>query len=386
MWEAILEVLEIVKKDSIKPTCTGGAFGLIRKMESFDFVFIMHLMIEILSTTDTLSHALQRKDQDIVEAMHSIMSVKGNLQDMWDNGWEPLFKRVKSFCDKNEIEVPDMDKEVNARGTSARRRQKVTNMHFYHVEIFLAAIDAILTEMNHRFSEASSELLVCMASLNPRNSFSNFDVDKLVRLAEIYAEDFDVGHLAVLPSQLKAFHQRAKRNREFLGCTELSKVAEIMVKTTMNTSYPLVYRLVELTLILPVATASVERVFSAMALLKTDLRSKIGDEWLNDLMICYVEKEIFRSISSDKIIHRFEDMKKRRRLVPKDNLVVCLNLFEFHNFLTLLFARSLIYFVLCRLLLMGKKNNGCHCQHVSLCFGFMFFNGQNFIFVFCYFL
>jgi len=161
-----------------------------------------------------------------------------------------------------------------------------------------------------------------MASLNPRNSFSNFDVDKLVRLAEIYAEDFDVGHLAVLPSQLKAFHQRAKRNREFLGCTELSKVAEIMVKTTMNTSYPLVYRLFELTLILPVATASVERVFSAMTLLKTDLRSKIGDEWLNDLMICYVEKEIFRSISSDKIIHRFEDMKKRRRLVPKDNLVI----------------------------------------------------------------
>jgi len=39
-------------------------------------------------------------------------------------------------------------------------------------------------------------------------------------------------------------------------------------------------------------------------------------------MICYVEKEIFRSISSDKIIHRFEDMKKRRRLVPKDNLVI----------------------------------------------------------------
>jgi len=191
---------------------------------------------------------------------------------------------LRKPIDKYSFEIRDQVKRAYAlRGptqqpvgfTSARRSQKVTNMHFYHVEIFLAAI---LTEMNHRFSEASSELLVCMASLNPMNSFSNFDVDKLVRLAEIYAEDFDVGHLAVLPSQLKAFHQRAKRNREFLGCTELSKVAEIMVKTTMNTSYPLVYRLVELTLILTVATASVERVFSAMALLKTDLRSKIGDE------------------------------------------------------------------------------------------------------------
>jgi hypothetical protein len=208
MWEAILKVLEIVKKDSIKPTCNGGAFGLIGKMESFDFVFILHLMIELLGITDNLSRALQRKDQDKVEAMHLINGVKERLQDTRDNGWEPLFKRVKSFCDKNEIKVPNMDEEVNARGTYARRRQKVTNMHFYNVEIFLAAIDAILTEMNHRFSEVSSELLVCMAALNPRNSFSSFLVDKLVRLAEIYAEDFDVGHILVLPSELREFHFR----------------------------------------------------------------------------------------------------------------------------------------------------------------------------------
>ena len=276
-WEAILDVLEIVKKDSIKPTCNGGAYGLIGKMESFDFVFILHLMIELLSTTDSLSRALQRKDQDIVEAMHLIMGVKERLQDTRDNGWEPLFKRVKSFYDKNEIIVSNMDKEVNARGTSARRRKKVTNMHSYHVEIFLAAIDAILTEMNHRFCEVSLELLVGMAALNPRNSFSSFDVDKLVRLAEIYAEDFDVGHILLLPSELKEFHVHVRNNKEFLGCTELSKVAEIMVKTKMNTSYPLVYRLIELTLILPVATASVERVFSAMSLIKTDLRNKMGD-------------------------------------------------------------------------------------------------------------
>ena len=61
MWEAIIDVLEIVKKDSIKPTCNGGALGLIGKMESFDFVFILHLMIQLLSMTDILSQALQKK-------------------------------------------------------------------------------------------------------------------------------------------------------------------------------------------------------------------------------------------------------------------------------------------------------------------------------------
>ncbi|KAJ1298816.1 hypothetical protein BS78_01G482600 [Paspalum vaginatum] len=208
MWEAILEVLDIVKRDSIKPTCNGGAFGLIGKMESFDFVFILHFMIDLLSITNSLSQALQRKDQDIVEAMHLIMDVKEQLQDMRENGWDPIFKRAKLFCDKNEIKVPNMDKEVNARGTSARRKQK----------------------MNHRFGEVSSELLVCMASLNPRNSFSNFDVDKLVKLAEMYAEDYNIGELLLLPRQLKEFHSRVKRSSEFLGCSELPKVAEIMVK------------------------------------------------------------------------------------------------------------------------------------------------------------
>jgi len=166
MWEAIIDVLEIVKKDSIKPTCNGGALGLIGKMESFDFVFILHLMIELLSMTDILSRALQRKDQDIVEAMHLITDVKDGLQDMRNNGWEPLLRKVKTFYEKNEIEVPDMDKKINVSGTSRRRKQKVTNKHYYHVKIFLVAIDVILTELNHRFSEISSELLVCMACFN----------------------------------------------------------------------------------------------------------------------------------------------------------------------------------------------------------------------------
>ena len=163
-----------------------------------------------------------------------------------------------------------------------------------------------------------SELLVCMACFNPRKSFSNFDVDKLVRLAEIYSEDFDIGELTVLPTELKSFVNCARRTPDFLGCNELGKVTEIMVKTNMNTSYRLVYRLIELTLILPVATASVERIFSAMSIIKTDLRSKMGDEWLNDLMICYNEKEIFRKICNEKIKKRFEEMKNRRMLMPKN--------------------------------------------------------------------
>jgi hypothetical protein len=147
-----------------------------------------------------------------------------------------------------------------------------------------------------------------MTGFNPRNS-SNFDVDKLVRLAKIYAGDFDIGELTVLPNQLRQFVNRARRTPDFLGCTELGKVAEIIVKNNMHTSYKLVYGLIELTLILLVATASVERIFLAMSVIKTDLRNKMGNVWLNDLMICYNEKEIFRKIDNEKIKKRFQEIK-----------------------------------------------------------------------------
>ena len=49
-----------------------------------------------------------------------------------------------------------------------------------------------------------------------------------------------------------------------------------MKETMKDRVFPMVYRLVELTLLLPVATTSVERVFSAMKAVKTDLRNRIG--------------------------------------------------------------------------------------------------------------
>jgi hypothetical protein len=61
--------------------------------------------------------------------------------------------------------------------------------------------------------------------------------------------------------------------------------------------------------VLPVATASVERCFSAMKLVKTYLSNKIGDEQLSYRLICYVEKELFRKVSNDVVIRRFMNME-----------------------------------------------------------------------------
>ncbi|KAL0458689.1 UNVERIFIED_CONTAM: hypothetical protein Slati_0496100 [Sesamum latifolium] len=140
----------------------------------------------------------------------------------------------------------------------------------------------------------------------------------LIRLVEIYSDDFSSCDIGLLKNPLETYIFDMRRSSEFSDCCDLSSLAVKMVATRKHVIFPLVYRLIELALILPVATASVERAFSAMNIVKTKLRNKIGDEWLNDLMICYIERKIFADIDDEVILQYFQNMQTRRfQLVPR---------------------------------------------------------------------
>jgi hypothetical protein len=87
---------------------------------------------------------------------------------------------------KKGIPVVNMDEEVPIRGRSRRDGFTITNLHYYRTEIFFVVLDKINAELCHRFSEVSSELLVGFVCLDPKNSFSMFDLEKLVLTWEIY--------------------------------------------------------------------------------------------------------------------------------------------------------------------------------------------------------
>ena len=91
-------------------------------IQSFDFVFTLYLIKAILGITNELSKALQRRDQDIVNAMVLEKICKHRLQMMRDEGWQIFYDEVSSFCEKNKINVLNMDDILIARG---RLRRKV---------------------------------------------------------------------------------------------------------------------------------------------------------------------------------------------------------------------------------------------------------------------
>jgi hypothetical protein len=315
MWESVLHVLAIVHEDGRVPT---QAAGLIEKMESFKFAFILKLMLKVLAITNELSQMLQRKSVDIVLAMELLDVVKARMAMMrTDNGWESFFEDVKEFCANKGIPVVDMDAEVPIRGRSRRDGFTVTNLHYYRTEIFFVVLDKINTELCHQFSEVSSELLVGFACLDPKKSFSMFNLEKLVKLVKLYDQDFTVVDRAMLREQLKTYIVHVRRHAAFSTCEDIATLSIKMVLTGKHVVFPLVYKLIELALLLLVSTSSVERTFSAMNIIKRELRNNIEDDWLNDLMVCYTEKEIFKSIDDELIIRRFQRLKTRRMQLPR---------------------------------------------------------------------
>ena len=85
-----------------------------------------------------------------------------------------------------------------------------------------------------------------------------------------------------------------------------------LVTTGKADMYPLVDRLLRLVLTLPASTATSERAFSAMKIVKTSLRNRMEDEFLRDYLLLYIEKEIAETISTDEIIDSFYSIKERR--------------------------------------------------------------------------
>jgi hypothetical protein len=170
---------------------------------------------------------------------------------------------------------------------------------------------------DHRFNERSSELLVCFSCLDHRDSFSKFDVDKLVRIVDIYHDDFSFDDRKTIKDQLQTFIIHVPRLEDFKVCYDLASLSETMVRLERHTVFPLVYRLIELALLLLMATATVERGFSAMKINKTELCNKMTDGWLNDLMVCYIEREIFKGIDLQKIKKAFQKKKERQMQFPK---------------------------------------------------------------------
>ncbi|XP_022007842.1 zinc finger MYM-type protein 1-like [Helianthus annuus] len=240
LYPCVIEVLEYIETSAWEPIHKTQANGLQLYMKSFKFVFYLHLMKHILGVTNLLCVALQRKNQDILNAVELVRSTKEELQRYRLEGFDSLLKDVTSFCDKYDIEMINMEDEY-VDPKNRRRKTNITNRHHFVVNNFNTVLDMQIQELGNRFNEVTTNLLTYMSSLSPRNNFSSFNKLNLLKLAEMYPYDFTFDEKDKLIDELGHYISNMKKDSRFDNLNGVSDLAKRMVETRKHIEYQLVY-------------------------------------------------------------------------------------------------------------------------------------------------
>nr|XP_016467831.1 PREDICTED: uncharacterized protein LOC107790417 [Nicotiana tabacum] len=151
----------------------------------YDLLLDHSLSSSKLRGQDELNKALQKKDQDIVNAMRLLDLANIRLQTMRESEFEFLM---------NELH-----------------------------------------ELNSRFDVMTSDLLLGMACLNPIDSFANFDKDRIMKLAKYYPSEFDDNKLRDLSFQLDSFIVYARMpHSKFINLKGMKDLAIVMAETKLD--------------------------------------------------------------------------------------------------------------------------------------------------------
>ncbi|KAG7943871.1 hypothetical protein I3843_15G068000 [Carya illinoinensis] len=243
----------------LEATCSD-ANAAYKMITSFQFIFILHLMKEIMGITDVLCQVLQQKSQDILNAMNMVSTTKGLIQKLRNEGWENLLENVVSFSKKFDIDIPEL---------SSRYIQE----HHYHFEIFNAIIDFQMQELDNS------------SALDPKDGYKSFNINDICCLAEEY-----------YPLDFSENEKINLSNPKFQDLRSIADLCRKLVETEKSKIYYLIDRLIRLILTLPIV--------------KTRLRNKIEDEFLANNLVVYIEREIVKNFDLDSILDDFVCLKE----------------------------------------------------------------------------
>ncbi|XP_071740062.1 uncharacterized protein [Rutidosis leptorrhynchoides] len=248
-----------------------------------------------MGRTDILSQALQKKSQDIVNAIKLVSATKKSLIDFRNDGWDSLFvlfEKVKLFSKKHQIDIPDMNSLYKSTRYLPRRQDnQITIEHHYHTDLFIGTVDKQLQELDNKFNEHDMDLLTLGSSLLLKKDNEMLDIDNICLLVEkYYPANFTEQEMDQLRYQFEFFIIEMPNNPKLKAIPSIARLCTNFVETNKLQLYYLADRLIRLILTLPVSTTTTERGFSAKKIFKNRLRNKMSDDFLASNLVMYIEK------------------------------------------------------------------------------------------------
>ena len=268
---------------------------------------------------------MQRKATELSRLPIIPKSIVSELKNLKDAGGE--------WCSLVEISIAMLatDHDITMRRSSTRS-DSATTMSVYRDVIAIPYIDALVSNINSRFSDSAVNLLVSSSIFNPvlfptdeaaLPEFRNNELKVLLNFYGMEAQADFVGKTYTFPplvdieeilSELKIFKGAfAKQKKALIKKNQLSKPPTLQgIKMEMESCdgyadmFPEIIKLLNILLVLPVGTTLVESSFSLLKLVKVRLSCRINDCNLARLMRIATEGPELVHFNSTEILDIFK--------------------------------------------------------------------------------
>ncbi|KAK7126225.1 hypothetical protein R3I93_021571 [Phoxinus phoxinus] len=307
---AILKALNRIQQHhNSTPKAASEADGLLSKLSTFEFIFMLVFWNDLLKRTYILSNYLQKESLDVNTAVDLLDSTVAQIREL----------RTEEAFDSMENTARNMAKESDAATKFVEQRVRKRKRHFdedaeddqiedsrrrFKADIYFYILDVFVGQFESRFSDFK-KMAKLFAVLCPKR-FEHPDAEeKMLELARFYSEDMPKPEDAV--EEFRSF--RALYSELKMDLTT-DAVLPFLIANDMDRAYPHLTILHKIYKTLPISSASAERSFSRLRLIKTYLRSCMDEAKLSNLTLLCVERDIH--IDKDKVVGRFATMKERR--------------------------------------------------------------------------
>ncbi|XP_077053348.1 zinc finger MYM-type protein 1-like [Siphateles boraxobius] len=314
---AVLCVLEDIAEERSGDRSVE-ARGLLAQID-LPFIGLLTTFCKVLGDTKLLSDMLQSPSLDLARAVELIEA----LQDTFKN------YREESFCDELWRDILNTAQKCNISIENVEKRQRKTSSRLqgsvvtstvgghrsdqddkdgFRKNIFYPILDSVIGELQKRFSKPNCNIMRGVQALHP-NSNSFLQESPFFSFAEIYESDLD--DLKHELHQAKRILERKRKE----GMQSLTSILEFTVfLEPFKEVFHELFRLCKIAIAIPVSTASCERSFSTLKLIKNHLRTTMSDERLSDLGVHSVESRRAKSLDMDEFIRLFGSQHKNRRI------------------------------------------------------------------------
>ena len=298
-------------------TTSSKARTLLSAIRESDFIVSLGCAVHVFSLTKGLSELFQKKSLDLLEAKNCIKDLLNVLNRKRENS-EEMFAEIFRAAEKTIIEKDGSFtyKRIVQRQTCRENVPSDTLEEYYRRSIYIPLLDALILDINTRFSKENLQCLQIYSFL-PENiiKLTHKDVVETVSsISNVYGAilGLSIEHVPALEftSEVELWQGKWLRMNEEGGSKSLPTDLSVVFDLCDHVQYPFTHKLFQIIKTCPVSVASAESSFSTLRRIKTWLRTRMTQDRLVGLALLNVHRDIL--VNVENVIERFAKSGNRK--------------------------------------------------------------------------